>query len=83
MSKSQKKDLTRQDALEKMCSDIRKIAEVVRHGVIWYPSMAKPSIFCKVVNGLVTRTNILFENAKHDPEGTPILPERTVEYKSD
>lgn len=83
MSKSPKKDLTSQDSLEKMCSDIRKIAEVVRYGVIWYPTMANPSIFCKVVDGLVTRTHILFENAKHDPKGAPILPERTVEYKSD
>ena len=83
MSKIPKKDLTKQDSLEKMCSDIRRMAEVVRHGTIWYPTMAKPSIFCKVVNGLVTRTHILFTNAAHDPTGTPILPERTVEYKSD
>jgi len=82
MSKSPKKGLTEQDSLEKMCSDIRKIAEVVRHGHIWYPTMANPSIFCVVVNGLVTRTHILFTNAKHK-DGETILPERTVEYRSD
>jgi len=83
MSKSPKKPLTKRDSLEKMCSDIRKIAEVVRYGVIWYPTMANPSIYCVVVNGLVTRTHILFRNAKHDPEGIPILPEHTVEYQSE
>lgn len=82
-SKTPKKPLTKQDSLEKMCADIRKIAEVTRQGHIWYPTMANPSIFCKVVNGLITRTHILFINANYDKEGVPILPEHSVEYQSD
>lgn len=83
MSKSSKKGLTGQDTLEKMCSDIRQIAEVVRYGTIWYPTMANPSIICEVHNGLVTQTQILFINAKHDPSGKPLTPEHGVKYRSD
>lgn len=83
MQDSQKKDLTKQDALEKMCADIRQIAEVKRYGTIWYPTMANPSIFCILNNGLVTYAKILFINAEHDPQGTPILPDHGVDYKSD
>lgn len=83
MSKSSKKGLTGQDALEKMCSDIRQIAEVVRYGTIWYPTMANPSIICEVHNGEVTLVHILFINAKHNPEGKPILQDHKVIYKKD
>lgn len=83
MSNSPKKDLTGADALEKMCSDIRQTAEVVRYGTIWYPTMANPSIICEVHNGLVTQVQILFINAKHDKEGTPIVPDHGVKYRSD
>jgi len=82
MSKISKKDLTKQDSLEKMCSDIRKIAEVKRYGTIWYPTMANPSIVCEVHNGLVTLTHILFVNAKQK-EGIPVLPDHKVTYRSD
>ena len=83
MLESPKKDLTRQDALEKMCSDIRKFAEVKRYGDIWYPTMANPSIVCEVHNGLVTQAQILFINAKHDKDGTPIVPDHSVKHRSD
>ncbi len=82
MSKPPKKDLTRQDALEKMCSNIRAIAEVKRYGTIWYPTMANPSIVCEVHNGLVTQTQILFINAKHK-DGQPVVPDHGVKYRSD
>ena len=83
MSKSPKKDLTKLDSLEKMCSDIREIAEVKRYGTIWYPTMANPSIVCKVHNGLVTQTRILFINTRHEKDGTPIVPDHCVKYSSD
>lgn len=83
MSESPKKDLTKQDSLEKMCSDIRHIAEVKRYGTIWYPTMANPSIICEVHNGLVTQTQILFINAKHNKEGNPIAPDHGVKYRAD
>jgi len=83
MSKSPKKDLTKLDSLEKMCSDIREIAEVKRYGTIWYPTMANPSIVCEVHNGLVTQTQILFINARHEKDGSPIVPDHAVKYRSD
>lgn len=83
MAKIPKKDLTKQDSLEKICSDIRRIAEEKRYGTIWYPTMANPSIVCEVHNGLVTQTQILFINAKHDKLGIPIAPDHGVKYRSD
>lgn len=83
MQESLKKDLTKQDSLEKMCADIRQMAEVVRYGTIWYPTMANPSIVCEVHNGLVIQTQILFIPARHDDEGKPIVPDHCVKHRSD
>ena len=82
MSKTPKKDLTKRDALEKMCSDIREIAEVKRYGTIWYPTMANPSIVCEVHNGLVTQAKVFFINVEHK-EGKPVLPDHSANYRSD
>ena len=83
MAETPKKDLTKHDALEKMCSNIRKIAEVNRYGTIWYPTKANPSIICEVHNGKVTQCIILFINALHDEFRTPIAPDASAKYKSD
>lgn len=83
MSKSPKLSLTKLDSLEKMCDDIRLIAEVTGYGTIWYPTKDNPSIICEVHNGLVTQTEILFIKARHDKDGTPIAPDRSVKYRSD
>lgn len=74
--------MTKLDSLEKMCSDIRKIAEVTRYGTIWYPTKANPSLVCEVHNGLVTLVHILFINVKQK-EGKPVLPDHKVMYKND
>ena len=83
MTEPTKIPLTKQDALEKMCSDIRKIAEVNRYGTIWYPTKANPSIICEVHNGKVTQCTILFINAAKDKFGTPITPDAAAKYRSD
>ena len=83
MSKTAKIPLTKQDALEKMCSDIKEIAREVRYGKIWYPTMENPSIICEVHDGTVTMASILFNNAGHDKDGRPIVPDRSVQYRSD
>lgn len=83
MCNSEKKDLTRPDALEKMCDDIREIARIRRFGRIWYPTMANPSIVCEVHNGLVTQAEVLFINVDHNSEKVPILPDHTAKYRSD
>jgi len=75
--------LTKRDALEKMCSDIRKIAEVNRYGTIWYPTKGNPSIIAEVHNGSVTQATILLLNSRHDKFGTPIVPDASTKYKSD
>ena len=78
-----KNPLTKQDALSKMCSDIRQIAEVNRYGTIWYPTKANPSIVCTVHSGKVTECHILFINAMHDQFGTPNIPDASTKYRSD
>ena len=83
MAENGKIPLTKQDALEKMCSDIRKIAEVNRYGTIWYPTKANPSIICEVHSGKVTQCTILILNAAHDRFGTPQIPDAAVKYRSE
>lgn len=74
MSKSPKKDLTGQDALEKMCSDIRLIAREVGFGKIYFPCKANPSIECEVHNGLVTQVELSFTGDNR--------PDRKKRYRS-
>lgn len=83
IEKSKRIPLTKTDALSKMCSDIRKIAEVNRYGTIWYPTKSTPSIICKVHSGKVTECHILFINAMHDEFGTPKIPDASMKYRSD
>ena len=83
MAEKDKIPLTKQDALEKMCSDIRKIAEVNRYGTIWYPTKGNPSVVCTVHSGKVTECHILFINAMHDKLGTPKIPDASAKYRSD
>lgn len=66
----EKNNLTKVDALGKMCADIRDIAKEVAFGQIFFPNRANPSITCEVHNGLIKQIEILY-------------PEKTVRYRSD
>lgn len=75
MSKSQKKDLTKLDALDKMSAAIRLIGREVAFGKIYFPCKANPSIECEVHNGLITQVELTFTNDNR--------PDRKKRYLSD
>lgn len=61
MYNSQKKDLTKADAVEMMMADVRFEARELKFGSIWLPSKSNPALELKVHNGLITQIELLIE----------------------
>ncbi|MBA7712820.1 hypothetical protein ES703_121810 [subsurface metagenome] len=71
------------DAIGIMGAAIRLAARELKYGKLYYPTLANPALIMEVHDGVVKQVDVLFEQAKLDEDGKPILPERVARYRAD